>query len=122
IEHRLQLHRLRRTQVLPTSAADLRRLARTMGLTTDEFHQEYQRTRRRVKQLHEDIFYRPLLVTSSQLSDGQITLSAEQAEARLSAIGYRDPARALGHISALTDGISRRAKIQRQLLPVLLEW
>ncbi len=122
IEHRLQLHRLRRTQVLPTSAADLRRLARTMGLTTDEFHQEYQRTRRRVKQLHEEIFYRPLLVTSSQLSDGQITLSAEQAEARLSAIGYRDPARALGHISALTDGISRRAKIQRQLLPVLLEW
>ncbi|WP_422114570.1 bifunctional [glutamine synthetase] adenylyltransferase/[glutamine synthetase]-adenylyl-L-tyrosine phosphorylase [Brachybacterium sp. UNK5269] len=122
IEHRLQLHRLRRTQVLPTSAADLRRLARTMGLTTDEFHQQYQRTRRRVKQLHEEIFYRPLLVTSSQLSDGQITLSAEQAEARLSAIGYRDPARALGHISALTEGISRRAKIQRQLLPVLLEW
>src|SRR5699024_3840731 len=40
----------------------------------------------------------------------------------LAAIGYRDPARALGHISALTQGISRRAKIQRQLLPAMLEW
>ncbi|WP_193104611.1 bifunctional [glutamine synthetase] adenylyltransferase/[glutamine synthetase]-adenylyl-L-tyrosine phosphorylase [Brachybacterium sp. FME24] len=122
VEHRLQLHRLRRTQVLPTSGADLRRLARTMGLTPDEFHQQYHRTRRRVRQLHEEIYYRPLLVTSSTLSDGQITLSPESAKARLAAIGYRDEARALSHISALTEGISRRAKIQRQLLPAMLEW
>ncbi|MGO1389810.1 MAG: bifunctional [glutamine synthetase] adenylyltransferase/[glutamine synthetase]-adenylyl-L-tyrosine phosphorylase [Brachybacterium alimentarium] len=122
VEHRLQLHRLRRTQVLPTAATDLRRLARTMGMGTDEFHRTYQRTRRRVRQLHEEIFYRPLLVTASQLSDGQIALSPEAATARLTAIGYRDGARALTHISALTEGISRRAKIQRQLLPAMLEW
>ncbi|GAA1484952.1 bifunctional [glutamine synthetase] adenylyltransferase/[glutamine synthetase]-adenylyl-L-tyrosine phosphorylase [Brachybacterium fresconis] len=122
IEHRLQLHRMRRTQVLPTSGADLRRLARTMGLTQDQFHQRYNRTRRRVRQLHEEIFYRPLLVTASQLSDGQISLTPESATARLAAIGYRDGARALSHISALTEGISRRAKIQRQLLPAMLEW
>lgn len=122
VEHRLQLHRLRRTQVLPTAASDLRRLARSLGLSTDEFHQRYQRTRRRVRQLHEEIFYRPLLLTASQLSDGQIRLSQEDAAARLSAIGYRDPSRALDHISALTEGISRRAKIQRQLLPAMLEW
>ncbi|WP_299305405.1 bifunctional [glutamine synthetase] adenylyltransferase/[glutamine synthetase]-adenylyl-L-tyrosine phosphorylase [uncultured Brachybacterium sp.] len=122
VEHRLQLHRLRRTQVLPTAASDLRRLARSVGLSTDEFHQRYQRTRRRVRQLHEEIFYRPLLLTASQLSDGQIRLSQEDAAARLAAIGYRDPSRALGHISALTEGISRRAKIQRQLLPAMLEW
>ena len=41
---------------------------------------------------------------------------------RLAAIGYRDPKRALAHIDALTEGISRRAAIQRQLLPSLLEW
>lgn len=122
IEHRLQLHRMRRTQVLPTAASDLRRLARSVGLSTDEFHQRYQRTRRRVRQLHEEIFYRPLLLTASQLSDGQIRLSEKDAAARLAAIGYRDPSRALGHISALTEGISRRAKIQRQLLPAMLEW
>ncbi|WP_394216930.1 bifunctional [glutamine synthetase] adenylyltransferase/[glutamine synthetase]-adenylyl-L-tyrosine phosphorylase [Brachybacterium vulturis] len=122
VEHRLQLHRMRRTQVLPTAASDLRRLARSLRLTPDEFHQRYQRTRRRVRQLHEEIFYRPLLLTASRLSDGQIRLSTEDASARLAAIGYRDPARALGHIAALTEGISRRAKIQRQLLPAMLEW
>ena len=122
VEHRLQLHRLRRTQVMPTSAADLRRLARSLGLTTDAFHERYQRTRRRVRQLHEEIFYRPLLLTSSQLSDGEIRLSQDEASARLAAIGYRDPGRALSHIAALTEGISRRAKIQRQLLPAMLEW
>jgi glutamate-ammonia-ligase adenylyltransferase len=122
VEHRLQLHRLRRTQVLPTAASDLRRLSRSLGLGTDEFTQRYQRTRRRVRQLHEEIFYRPLLLTASQLSDGEITLSAEDAQARLAAIGYVAPARALAHISSLTEGISRRAKIQRQLLPAMLEW
>ena len=122
VEHRLQLHRLRRTQVLPTAASDLRRLARTLGLSTDAFHQQYHRTRRRVRRLHEEIFYRPLLLTASRLSDGQIMLSEEDAAARLVAIGYRDPARAREHISALTEGISRRAKIQRQLLPAMLEW
>ncbi|AXK47181.1 bifunctional [glutamine synthetase] adenylyltransferase/[glutamine synthetase]-adenylyl-L-tyrosine phosphorylase [Brachybacterium saurashtrense] len=122
VEHRLQLHRLRRTQVLPTAASDLRRLARSLGEGTDGFHQRYQRTRRRVRQLHEEIFYRPLLLTASQLSDGEIRLSRESAAARLEAIGYRDPERALGHITALTEGISRRAKIQRHLLPAMLEW
>ncbi|MCT1909188.1 bifunctional [glutamine synthetase] adenylyltransferase/[glutamine synthetase]-adenylyl-L-tyrosine phosphorylase [Brachybacterium paraconglomeratum] len=122
VEHRLQLHRLRRTQVLPTAASDLRRLSRSLGLSTDEFAGRYQRTRRRVRQLHEEIFYRPLLLTASQLSDGEIALSAEDAQARLAAIGYRDPGRALAHISSLTEGISRRARIQRQLLPAMLEW
>ena len=122
VEHRLQLHRLRRTQVLPTAASDLRRLSRSLGLGPDEFAKRYQRTRRRVRQLHEEIFYRPLLLTASQLSDGEIALSAEDAQARLAAIGYRDPGRALAHISSLTEGISRRARIQRQLLPAMLEW
>jgi glutamate-ammonia-ligase adenylyltransferase len=33
-----------------------------------------------------------------------------------------NPSGALQHISALTSGLSRRAQIQRQLLPVLLQW
>ncbi|PWH05643.1 bifunctional glutamine-synthetase adenylyltransferase/deadenyltransferase [Brachybacterium endophyticum] len=122
VEHRLQLHRMRRTQVLPTAEADLRRLARSVGLTPQDFTPRYERTRRRVRQLHEEIFYRPLLLTNSQLSDDEVMLSSESAQARLAAIGYRDPRRAIDHIRALTDGISRRAAIQRQLMPALLEW
>ncbi|UEJ83124.1 bifunctional [glutamine synthetase] adenylyltransferase/[glutamine synthetase]-adenylyl-L-tyrosine phosphorylase [Brachybacterium halotolerans subsp. kimchii] len=122
VEHRLQLHRMRRTQVLPTAEADLRRLARSVRVAPQDFRGVYERTRRRVRQLHEEIFYRPLLLTSSQLSDDEVRLSAVSARARLAAIGYRDPRRAVDHIRALTEGISRRAAIQRQLLPALLEW
>src|SRR5690625_6015523 len=43
-----------RTQVLPTSAVDVRRLARTLGMTPEQFTTRYQRTRRRVRQLHEE--------------------------------------------------------------------
>jgi glutamate-ammonia-ligase adenylyltransferase len=122
VEHRMQIHRLRRTQVLPTGTADHRRLARSLGIRPEEFTATYDRTRRRVRQLHEEIFYRPLLVTAARLSDDEVRLSSEAAQDRLAAIGYRDPKRAMDHISSLTSGLSRRASIQRQLLPALLEW
>jgi glutamate-ammonia-ligase adenylyltransferase len=40
----------------------------------------------------------------------------------LAALGYRDPQGAMRHIEALTAGVSRRAALQRQLLPILLDW
>jgi len=40
----------------------------------------------------------------------------------LAALGYADPAGALRHLEALTRGLSRRASIQRTLLPVMLGW
>ncbi|MDO5644944.1 MAG: bifunctional [glutamine synthetase] adenylyltransferase/[glutamine synthetase]-adenylyl-L-tyrosine phosphorylase [Dermabacter sp.] len=122
LEHRIQLHRLRRSQVIPSAPADQRRLARSMREAPDAFLAGIDRTRRRVRQLHEEIYYRPLLATSARLSDGEITLSPESQRARLAAIGYRDPAKATQHIAALTQGLSRRSAIQRQLLPSLLEW
>ena len=35
VEHRLQLHRLRRTHLMPEDADELRRLGRSLGLRTD---------------------------------------------------------------------------------------
>jgi len=49
-------------------------------------------------------------------------LTSEQAQARLAAIGFRDARAALAHIAALTSGVSRRATIQRALLPIILQW
>ena len=49
-------------------------------------------------------------------------LTPEAAQARLEALGYADPAGALRHLEALTSGVSRRAAIQRTLLPVMLGW
>ncbi|MFF1529533.1 bifunctional [glutamine synthetase] adenylyltransferase/[glutamine synthetase]-adenylyl-L-tyrosine phosphorylase [Cellulomonas sp. NPDC058312] len=125
IEHRVQLHRLRRTHLMPTAEPDLRRLARSVGMRTEGatgLLDRWRQVRRDVRHLHEELFYRPLLPATAQLSAAEVSLAPEEARERLAAIGYRDPAGAVRHIAALTEGVSRRAAIQRQLLPVMLGW
>lgn len=124
IEHRLQLRHLRRTHVIPSDEAERRIVARATGLaaTADDLEKLWQKTRSRVRSLHERIFYRPLLDAVARLADVDVVLSSEQAADRLSAIGFRNPRGALDHIAALTAGLSRKAEIQRLLMPVMLEW
>ena len=125
LEHRIQLHRLRRTHLMPTAEADLRRLGRALHLW-DQPDKQVVRLRtehsREVRRLHQRLFYRPLLSAVAKLSPDEARLTPDAARARLSALGYRDPAGALRHLEALTDGVNRTAAIQRQLLPVMLEW
>ncbi|AEE46365.1 bifunctional [glutamine synthetase] adenylyltransferase/[glutamine synthetase]-adenylyl-L-tyrosine phosphorylase [Cellulomonas fimi] len=125
LEHRIQMHRLRRTHLLPTAEADLQRLARSVGLRAEGAQgllERWRSVRRDVRHLHEELFYRPLLPATAQLSTEEASLAPDAARARLAAIGYRDPAGALRHLAALTEGVSRRASIQRQLLPVMIGW
>jgi glutamate-ammonia-ligase adenylyltransferase len=125
MEHRIQLHRLRRTHLVPEDEADLRRLGRSLGLRTDpvaELNREWKRHAAVVRRLHEKLFYRPLLDAVAQLAPGEIRLSPKAAGQRLEALGYADPAAALRHLEALASGVSRKAAIQRTLLPVLLGW
>jgi glutamate-ammonia-ligase adenylyltransferase len=72
--------------------------------------------------LHEKLFYRPLLDAVARLPGDAARLSPDAARERLEALGYADPAGALRHIEGLTAGISRKAAIQRTLLPLLLGW
>jgi glutamate-ammonia-ligase adenylyltransferase len=124
LEHRLQLSRLRRTHLMPRDEGALRVLARSSGVATtgDGLVEAWQRVKQEVRGLHERLFYRPLLSAVAALPDGDYSLTNEQAEARLAAIGFVDPRGALRHIAALTAGVSRRAQIQRNLLPVMLQW
>ncbi|WP_081237208.1 bifunctional [glutamine synthetase] adenylyltransferase/[glutamine synthetase]-adenylyl-L-tyrosine phosphorylase [Streptomyces viridosporus] len=125
LEHRIQLHRLRRTHLVPEDEADLRRLGRSLGLRTDPvttLTREWRRHAAVVRRLHEKLFYRPLLDAVAQLAPGETRLSAEAARERLVALGYADPAAALRHLEALASGVTRKAAIQRTLLPVLLGW
>ena len=125
LEHRIQLFNLRRTHLMPTGEDDLRRLARSIGMRiegADGLLARWRTVRRDVRSLHEELFYRPLLPATAQLSAEEASLAPDAARARLGAIGYRDPAGAMRHIAALTEGVSRRASIQRQLLPVMLGW
>ncbi|MFC8798479.1 bifunctional [glutamine synthetase] adenylyltransferase/[glutamine synthetase]-adenylyl-L-tyrosine phosphorylase [Promicromonospora sp. NPDC057138] len=123
LEHRIQLFRLRRTHLMPTAEADLRRLGRGLAYgSADDLVKTWRAVRREVRDLHEAVFYRPLLPATALLSRGEASLAPRAAMARFAAMGYRDPAGAMRHVQALTDGVSRRAAIQRQLLPVLLGW
>ncbi|MEV8224581.1 bifunctional [glutamine synthetase] adenylyltransferase/[glutamine synthetase]-adenylyl-L-tyrosine phosphorylase [Streptomyces sp. NPDC079167] len=125
MEHRIQLYRLRRTHLVPEDDADLRRLGRSLGLRTDpvaELNRAWRRHASVVRRLHEKLFYRPLLDAVAQLAPGESRLSAKAAVVRLEALGYADPAAALRHLEALSSGVSRKAAIQRTLLPVLLGW
>ena len=124
IEHRVQLDRMTRTHLMPRDADRLRVLARATGLasTAGAFTERWQQTKIAVRSLHEKLFYRPLLSAVAALPDEGLALTSDQAEARLAAIGFTDARGALRHIAALTSGVSRRAQIQRTLLPVILQW
>src|SRR4029079_2767596 len=82
---------------------------------------EWGRNSRRVRRLHEKLFYRPLLTAVSRLSLDSARLSGKAPPARLEALGWTSPEGALGHLRALTGGFSRAAAIQQTLLPVLLD-
>lgn len=126
LEHRSQLHRLRRTHELPARPEDLRRIGRGIELRSlaepEALLTVFRALRRQVRALHEAIYYRPLLSVAAGLSDAEMSLSPRAARERLAAIGYLDPDGALRHIQALTEGVTRRAAIQRQLLPVIIGW
>lgn len=109
---------------MPTSEAKLRPLARSVALKSnaEALNTEWEKVKVEVRALHQRIFYRPLLSAAAKLEDSSLELSNAQVEDRLRAIGFSDPVGAHKNIAALTSGLSRRAAIQKQLLPVLLEW
>ena len=123
VEHRLQLRGLKRTHLLPEDG-DTRTLARAINPQKDptDFSSSLLEIRKTVKQMHESVFFRPLLNMVADLETDDFMLREEDTNNRLRALGFADPKAALGHIRALTKGVSRRASIQRQLLPVMLRW
>jgi glutamate-ammonia-ligase adenylyltransferase len=132
VEHLLQLRNLRRTHTMPEDPAVLRMIGRALRLAGDaagaprdpaeELLARWREHASGVQRLHEKLFYRPLLDAVASLPGEAARLTPEAAEARLKALGYADPAGALRHIGALTTGVTRRAAIQRTLLPLLLGW
>ncbi|WP_169582478.1 MULTISPECIES: bifunctional [glutamine synthetase] adenylyltransferase/[glutamine synthetase]-adenylyl-L-tyrosine phosphorylase [Microbacterium] len=124
LEHRVQLRNLRRTHLMPARPEDRRVLARATGLadTGEGIWQLWESVKREVRDIHVRLFYRPLLSAVAALPAEERVLSTAQAHDRLAAIGFADPAGALRHIAALTSGLSRKATIQRHLMPVMIRW
>ena len=131
LEHRIQLYQLRRTHIVPSDEASLRRIARSMGFVKNpvrSLERTWQEWRLEVRRLHEKLFYRPLLLAvarmpntmTSSMTGDEAGLSAEAAHSRLKALGFADPKGAMRHLEALTSGVSRTASIQRALMPAML--
>ncbi len=143
MEHRQQMWALKRTHLFPDLGTaslggierkrdidvdelnrnpELRRLARAFHLHPEELVDKYDETRREVRHLHMDIYYRPMLPINAGLEDEQVELSEKAAHERFESIGFADADAAMRHVVALTAGISRAAKINRILLPAVLQW
>ncbi|WP_296194668.1 bifunctional [glutamine synthetase] adenylyltransferase/[glutamine synthetase]-adenylyl-L-tyrosine phosphorylase [uncultured Microbacterium sp.] len=124
LEHRVQLAQLQRTHLMPRDAEGLRRLARGSRLaeTGAGVWELWEQIKREVREIHVRLFYRPLLSAVASVPDLERALSTDEAHDRLAAIGFRDPKGALRAIGALTSGLSRKATIQRHLMPVMLSW
>jgi [glutamine synthetase] adenylyltransferase / [glutamine synthetase]-adenylyl-L-tyrosine phosphorylase len=140
VEHLVQLRQLRRTHLLPEDPAVLREIGRALrrmrldpgappqaaapppGDPAAELAARWRLHAQQARQLHEKLFYRPLLDAVARLPGEAVRLTSAAARDRLEALGYADPAGALRHIEALTSGVSRTAAMQRTLLPVLLGW
>ena len=95
LEHRIQLHQLRRTHVVPDDEASLRRLGRSMGYVKEPgkaLDEAWKHHRREVRRLHEKLFYRPLLDGGGARARRRgVRLTPEAAGARLAALGLRRP-------------------------------
>jgi [glutamine synthetase] adenylyltransferase / [glutamine synthetase]-adenylyl-L-tyrosine phosphorylase len=125
LEHRLQLRKMQRTHVLPEDEIEQRVIGRSIGLKqnpAEQLNRNWEQVATEVRDLHEKLFYRPLLDAVAILPSESVRLSEVEAAARLKALGYIDSQSALRHIQALTTGSKRRDAIQRTLLPVLLHW
>ena len=131
VEHRVQIPRMMRNALIPDDDAKLRVLARSVFRSGSRTGPRLEETRRdfakQVTRLHEQIFYRPILEAAVGVHGAVVDAhkrgsSLQAAAERLQAFGYRDPQGALGHIKALTTGVSRTAMVIKQVLPALLDW
>ncbi len=143
LEHRQQMWSMHRTHLFPDLGAQgnggldraraisaeqlnnndqIRRLARAVRLRPEELVARFDKARREIRHLHKDIYYRPMLPINAQTDADPIVLSPEAARARFASIGFADARAAQLHVEALTEGLSRAAKIHRILLPAVLKW
>lgn len=123
VEHLLQLRELKQTHSLPTSEEGRDWLGRALGFTTnpvEELDHRLAQVRESARDLHERLYFRPILEALVGLEDASLDPSV--ATIRLEALGYRDVNAATRAVSDLTSGLSRRSRVMHQVLPLMLDW
>jgi glutamate-ammonia-ligase adenylyltransferase len=123
VEHRLQLRELKQTHTLPSDEEGRVWLGRSLGFTRDpagELTERLAAVRESARDLHERLYFRPILESLVGLEDAR--LDPEAAAMRLEALGYRDVVGATKAVEELTSGLSRRSRVMQQVLPLMLDW
>jgi [glutamine synthetase] adenylyltransferase / [glutamine synthetase]-adenylyl-L-tyrosine phosphorylase len=123
VEHRLQLRDLKQTHLLPTNEEGREWLGRALGFTQNpaaEFDQRLAEVRETARDLHERLYFRPILESLVGLEDAR--LDPAGAAIRLEALGFRDVVAATEAVGDLTSGLSRRSRVMQQVLPLMLDW
>jgi len=125
IEHRLQLYDLRQTHTLPADPLTRERVAKAAGYRDEpdaaalsSFEAALGSHRSRVRRIHEELFYRPLLEAYAEVPGDTV----DRVDRQLAAFGFTDSAAARTALTELTGGLSRRSRAMQQLLPVMLGW
>lgn len=132
-EHRLQLHGLHQTQVLPTDRAALDRLGRSMGSGQanpgQAFLEDLEVYTDRVRTRFEALLGGGRATDGRELNRLTEVLSADEGQALeiLKKNGFQDPKRALNGLKALTADdflpqvLSRQRRLLAQVIPALLD-
>ena len=123
VEHRLQLRELKQTHTLPTTDDDRDWLGRSLGFSqhpAEELDQRLAEVRESARDLHERLYFRPILDSLVGLEDARLDPAA--AALRLEALGFHDVVGATQAVGDLTAGLSRRSRVMHQMLPLMLDW
>lgn len=123
VEHRLQLKELKQTHILPASEEERDWLGRSLGFTQNpatELADRLARVRESARDLHERLYFRPILDSLVGLEDARLDPAA--AAVRLEALGFSDVVGATQAVTDLTSGLSRRSRVMHQMLPLMLDW
>ena len=119
LEHRLQIVRDLRTHELPSDPAARTVLARSLGMEdAHELLQAFERQTTSVRELHERLFYRPLLESFAGSAPGPGRDRAATEEL-LGGLGFARPPASYEVLSRLVDPSTRQGKVLARTFPVV---
>lgn len=121
LEHRLQIVRDLQTHELPRDGHARTVLARSLALPdADALAALYARTTSTVRDIHERLFYRPLLEAFAGSARAPRPGTDRTAtEELLAGLGFREPAQAFARLSELFDPRTRLGLVLTHLFPVM---
>lgn len=119
LEHRLQMVRDLQTHDLPEDPAARATLARSLGFEGARALQDaYDTTTGTVRQIHERLFYRPLLEAFAGPAAPEVGRDRAATQELLEGLGFAQPARGFDLLAALVDPGRRIGKVLGTMFPV----